>query len=81
MIAGGNAAEGGDGSAVQEQLTNVKQIQACGGAFAGILCDGSVVIWGAMGKGRGKGNGKGKEQGKGKGKRKEKGKGNGYGSS
>ena len=37
---------GGDSSAVQDQLKNVQQIQASGGAFAAILGDGSVVTWG-----------------------------------
>ena len=42
----GDAARGGDSSAVQEQLKNVQQIQASSGAFAAILGDGSVVTWG-----------------------------------
>ena len=37
---------GGDSSAVQEQLRDVQQIQACVFAFAAILGDGSVVTWG-----------------------------------
>ena len=31
---------------VQHQLKNVQHIQACRSAFAAILGDGSVVIWG-----------------------------------
>ena len=42
----GNAAFGGDSSAVQGQLKNVQEIQAVGVAFAAILGDGSVVTWG-----------------------------------
>ena len=38
--------DGGDSSAVQEQLKNVQQIQASERAFAAILADGSVVTWG-----------------------------------
>ncbi|CAE7403268.1 gacGG [Symbiodinium sp. CCMP2592] len=37
---------GGDSSAVQVQLQDVRQIQACSGAFAAIRRDGSVVTWG-----------------------------------
>ena len=46
MVTWGDAARGGDSSAVQEQLKNVQQIQASLGAFAAILVDGSVVILG-----------------------------------
>ena len=46
MVTWGAADRGGDSSAVQEQLKNVQQIQASGGAFAAILGDGSVVTWG-----------------------------------
>ena len=42
----GAAEGGGDSSAVQGQLQNVQQIQACNAAFAAILGDGSVVTWG-----------------------------------
>ena len=42
----GNAALGGDSSAVQGQLKNVQQIQACRAAFAAVCRDGSVVTWG-----------------------------------
>ncbi|OLP91981.1 putative E3 ubiquitin-protein ligase HERC1 [Symbiodinium microadriaticum] len=38
--------QGGDSSAVQEQLRDVQQIQASQQAFAAILADGSVVTWG-----------------------------------
>ena len=37
---------GGDGSAVQDQLKDVHQIQAGRFAFAAILGNGSVVTWG-----------------------------------
>ena len=42
----GNPDNGGDSSAVQDQLKNVLQIQANDHAFAAILADGSVVTWG-----------------------------------
>ena len=38
--------DGGDSSAVQDQLKGVQQIQATDHAFAAILEDGSVVTWG-----------------------------------
>ena len=38
--------EGGDSSAVQEQLKKVQQIQSTCVAFAAILEDGSIVSWG-----------------------------------
>ena len=41
-----SAGDGGDSSAVQEQLKNVQHVQASGGAFAAILGDGPVVTWG-----------------------------------
>ena len=37
---------GGDSTAVQNQLKNVRQIHATWEAFAAILADGSVVTWG-----------------------------------
>ena len=40
------ATYGSDSSAVEDQLRNVKQIEATDGAFAAILADGSVVTWG-----------------------------------
>ncbi|CAE7618367.1 unnamed protein product [Symbiodinium sp. CCMP2456] len=43
---GGDSDYGGHSSAVQDQLTNVQQIQAFDGAFAAILDNGSVVTWG-----------------------------------
>ena len=46
VVTWGIAGNGGDSSAVQEQLKNVQQIQASSGAFAAILGDGSVVTWG-----------------------------------
>ena len=42
----GEADDGGDSSAVQDQLKNVQQIQASHQAFAAIRGDGSVVTWG-----------------------------------
>ena len=47
----GDAGYGGDSSVVQDQLKNVQQLQASGGAFAAILGDGSVVTWGVAGLG------------------------------
>ena len=47
VVTWGDAAGGGDSSAVQDQLKNVQQIQASGSAFAAILGDGSVVTWGS----------------------------------
>ncbi|OLP82183.1 hypothetical protein AK812_SmicGene37179 [Symbiodinium microadriaticum] len=46
VITWGDADDGGDSSAVQDQLRDVQQIQASNGAFAAILGDGSVVTWG-----------------------------------
>ena len=46
VVTWGNA-NGGDSSAVQDQLKDVQHIQASGGAFAAILGDGSVVTWGS----------------------------------
>ena len=42
----GEALMGGDASAVQHQLQDVRQIQAAHAAFAAILADGTVVTWG-----------------------------------
>ena len=41
----GSGEDGGDSSAVQDQLKNVQQIQASRRAFAAIRGDGSVVTW------------------------------------
>ncbi|CAE7377064.1 unnamed protein product [Symbiodinium microadriaticum] len=46
VVAWGDPNEGGDSSAVQDQLRHVTQIQAFVCAFAAILGDGSVVTWG-----------------------------------
>ena len=46
VITWGDAIDGGDSSAVTDQLRNVQQIEAGGSAFAAILADGSVVTWG-----------------------------------
>ena len=46
VVSWGKADDGGDSSAVQDQLKNVLQIQASNGAFAAILGDGSLVTWG-----------------------------------
>ena len=46
VVTWGPADDGGDSSAVQEQLRDVQQVQASGFAFAAILSDGSVVTWG-----------------------------------
>ncbi|CAE7853297.1 unnamed protein product, partial [Symbiodinium sp. KB8] len=46
VVTWGDADNGCDSSAVQDQLTNVQQIQSTGEAFAAILGDGSVVTWG-----------------------------------
>eukprot|EP00439_Symbiodinium_sp_Y106_P016882 s4164_g2.t1 len=43
------ADRGGDSSAVQDQLRNVRQIQATDRAFAALLEDGAVVTWGIWG--------------------------------
>ena len=43
--------DGGDCSAVQDQLRNVQQIAATGFTFAATLADGSVVAWGVPGYG------------------------------
>ena len=50
VLTWGDAAYGGDSTAVKDQLQNVQQIHSCQGsvrgAFAAILADGSVVTWG-----------------------------------
>ena len=46
VVTWGDAVDGGDSSAVQDQLENVRQIQASDSTFAAILDDGSVVTWG-----------------------------------
>ena len=46
MVTWGSPDQGGDCSAVQDQLKNVVQVQATDGAFAAILADGSVIAWG-----------------------------------
>ncbi|CAE7362411.1 unnamed protein product [Symbiodinium necroappetens] len=46
VVTWGSASDGGDSSAVQDQLKNVQQIQATKQAFAAILGDGSLVTWG-----------------------------------
>ena len=46
VISWGDPACGADSSGVQQQLTNVKDIQASQYAFGAILFDGSVVTWG-----------------------------------
>eukprot|EP00435_Cladocopium_sp_Y103_P014490 s1439_g3.t1 len=46
VVTWGHPDRGGDCSSVQDQLTNVQQIQATFRAFAAILADGSVVAWG-----------------------------------
>ena len=46
VVTWGDAAKGGDSSAVQDQLKNVQSIQATGYAFAAIVEGGSVVTWG-----------------------------------
>ncbi|OLP77757.1 E3 ubiquitin-protein ligase HERC2 [Symbiodinium microadriaticum] len=46
VVTWGKATTGGDSSAVQEQLRDVQQIQASGGAFAAVRSGGSVVTWG-----------------------------------
>ena len=46
MVTWGSPDQGGDCSAVQDQLRNVQQIQATDMAFAAILADGSVIAWG-----------------------------------
>ena len=45
VVTWGNPDNGGDCSAVQDQLRNVQQIQATDFAFVAILADGSVVAW------------------------------------
>ena len=46
VVTWGDLGCGGVSSEVQDQLVNVKQLQATGYAFAAILADGSVVTWG-----------------------------------
>eukprot|EP00439_Symbiodinium_sp_Y106_P005667 s4028_g1.t1 len=47
VVSWGNADCGGDSAAVQDQLRDVCQVQASGGAFAAIRGDGSVITWGS----------------------------------
>ena len=51
IVTWGLADEGGDSSAVQDQLRGVQQIQAANTAFAAILGDRSVVTWGRVDEG------------------------------
>ena len=46
VVTWGDDEDGGDSSAVQEQLRSVQAIQATRRAFAAILGNGSVVTWG-----------------------------------
>eukprot|EP00435_Cladocopium_sp_Y103_P013691 s2276_g3.t1 len=46
VVTWGNAIDGGDSSAVQDELKDVNQIQSSLHAFAAIRSDGSVVTWG-----------------------------------
>ncbi|CAK9071817.1 Putative E3 ubiquitin-protein ligase HERC2 [Durusdinium trenchii] len=48
VVSWGNAVDGGDSSAVQDELKDVNQIQSTLHAFAAIRSDGSVVAWGKM---------------------------------
>ena len=45
-LLGSNPDDGGDSSAVQDQLRNVQRVHATYLAFAAVLADGSVVTWG-----------------------------------
>ena len=49
ILTWGHPRNGGDSSAVQDQLRNVQQVHSTSGAFAAILADGSVVTWGHPG--------------------------------
>ena len=52
ILGDGPACYGGNSRAVQDQLRNVKQIQSSiSGAFAAVLCNRSVVTWGAADSG------------------------------
>jgi len=46
VVTGGNEEYGGDSSAVQSQLENVKKIFSTVNAFAALLGNGTVVAWG-----------------------------------
>ena len=46
VVAWGHPSSGSVIDHVQEQLRDVKQIQASENAFAALLADGSVVTWG-----------------------------------
>ena len=46
VVTWGDAESGGDSGAVQNQLKDVRKIQATAGAFAAILADGSTITWG-----------------------------------
>ena len=44
----GASQRGGDCFTIQDQLRNVRQIQATDAAFAAMLADGQVVSWGSL---------------------------------
>ena len=46
IVTWGNPYYGGDSSAVQDQLKNIRQIRSTRYAFAAILADGTVATWG-----------------------------------
>eukprot|EP00913_Durusdinium_trenchii_P017391 g16349.t1 len=46
VVSWGSRRLGGDSSRVQQELRDVEQIQASGGAFAAIRADGQVITWG-----------------------------------
>ena len=51
VVTWGSPDDGGDSSAVSDQLKNVQQVKGTNAAFAAILADGSVVTWGDPGSG------------------------------
>ena len=46
VVSWGDSGFGGDSTAIQQHMINVRRIQASGGALAAILNDGSVLSWG-----------------------------------
>ena len=46
VVTWGSAPDGGDSRAVQDQLKNVRRIQAAARAFAAVVSNRSVVAWG-----------------------------------
>lgn len=51
VVTWGNSDNGGDSSAVADDLTNVQLVCSSGSAFAALKSDGSVIVWGSSNTG------------------------------